>query len=128
MNQLFSPAPATPSDAPYEYQAWPAWWFGPNGQRQIFNSAEEVPEGWVDSPEKVGSIDEGAVEPPRQLTDEQAEKSIADLVADYEAKDLVAMLEEMSALDDSIEFSDKWPKAKLAAAIVENGGPLNKDD
>ena len=29
---------------------WPAWRYGPGGVGEIFNSADEVPEGWVDHP------------------------------------------------------------------------------
>ena len=35
---------------PYRYQAWPAWFYGPNGEAEIFNCAEEVPHGWHDDP------------------------------------------------------------------------------
>lgn len=31
---------------------FPSWYYGPNGESQIFNSVEEVPEGWQDSPAK----------------------------------------------------------------------------
>lgn len=34
---------------------WPSWMYGPNGASGIFQSAAEVPEGWVDSPAKVGA-------------------------------------------------------------------------
>ena len=30
----------------YEYQPWPSWAFGPNGQSAIFQSEDEVPAGW----------------------------------------------------------------------------------
>ena len=29
---------------------WPAWYFGPGGARNIFERAEDVPDGWRDSP------------------------------------------------------------------------------
>lgn len=32
---------------------FPGWYYGPNGESQIFNSIEEVPEGWEDHPSKV---------------------------------------------------------------------------
>lgn len=38
---------------PYEYQAWPAWFYGPKGHAGIFEDAESVPAGWVDHPSKV---------------------------------------------------------------------------
>jgi len=33
--------------------SYPAWFYGPNGAREIFNSDEEVPAGWHDHPSKV---------------------------------------------------------------------------
>lgn len=29
---------------------FPGWRFGPDGQKGIFESAEDVPEGWTDNP------------------------------------------------------------------------------
>lgn len=31
---------------------WPAWFNGPNGEAEIFNSADEVPNGWTTGAEK----------------------------------------------------------------------------
>lgn len=45
---------------PYVYVAWPAWRYGPNGEAEIFNSAEEVPKGWGETPK-----------PPAKVTEEQ---------------------------------------------------------
>lgn len=33
---------------------WPSIFYGPNGQSQVFSSPLEVPDGWHDSPAKVG--------------------------------------------------------------------------
>lgn len=30
--------------------AWPAWYYGPDGKSAVFNSAEDVPAGWVTHP------------------------------------------------------------------------------
>jgi hypothetical protein len=32
---------------------FPAWYYGPEGQQQVFQRAEDVPEGWQDHPSKV---------------------------------------------------------------------------
>lgn len=34
---------------------WPSWRYGPDGQAQIFNNADEVPAGWSDHPSSVGA-------------------------------------------------------------------------
>lgn len=56
------------------FPSWPAWFYGPNNQAQIFNKAEDVPEGWVDHPRKLVE-DEDKTPPPKQnalpLTKEQ---------------------------------------------------------
>lgn len=33
--------------------AWPAWFYGPNNQAQVFESEALVPKGWHDHPSKV---------------------------------------------------------------------------
>jgi hypothetical protein len=35
---------------PKPYKAWPAWWYGPNGEAQVFQRPEDVPDGWKTSP------------------------------------------------------------------------------
>lgn len=35
--------------AAYTHQSWPAWRYGPDGEGQIFNREDDVPEGWTDS-------------------------------------------------------------------------------
>jgi hypothetical protein len=33
-----------------EPNEYPSWKYGPGGEGQIFNSPDDVPEGWVDHP------------------------------------------------------------------------------
>lgn len=33
---------------------WPAWYYGPDGQSEIFQDPLQVPDGWHDSPDKFG--------------------------------------------------------------------------
>ena len=33
-----------------ESKSWPSWYYGPDGQSGVFQSAAEVPQGWKDSP------------------------------------------------------------------------------
>lgn len=32
---------------------FPGWFYGPNGEAEIFQKAEDVPKGWEDAPQKV---------------------------------------------------------------------------
>lgn len=41
---------------------WPSWYYGPNGEKAIFERAEDVPEGWFDHEDK--HADTGK-EPPK---------------------------------------------------------------
>ncbi len=34
----------------YVHQAWPSFRYGPNGESRVFQRAEDVPEGWSDTP------------------------------------------------------------------------------
>lgn len=53
-------APTKP-DA-YVHQDWPSFRYGPNGEKQVFNRPEDVPEGWQDTPNFVAAAKElGAV-------------------------------------------------------------------
>ena len=33
---------------------WPAWYYGPGGVGEIFESADDVPDGWVSHPSEAG--------------------------------------------------------------------------
>jgi hypothetical protein len=147
------PAPVFPQGAneaqPYEYVAWPAWRYCADGRSAVFNSAEEVPSGWVtydelngldDAPdtitdELIDLFDEQgnpppdaaitpAFEKPRELTADQRAELINKLRDGNTQNDLVNIIELMNTQrDEEIEFSPGWPKLRLAETIVENGGP-----
>lgn len=36
--------------APYVHQAFPSWRYGPAGESRLFDKAEDVPEGWGETP------------------------------------------------------------------------------
>jgi len=40
----------TAKPEPYVHQGWPAFRYGPEGERKVFQSPDDVPEGWQDSP------------------------------------------------------------------------------
>lgn len=56
---------------PQPSPAWPAWYYGPDDQAGIFQSADEVPPGWMSNPdayrranhEEVQAADEAADAP-----------------------------------------------------------------
>lgn len=87
---------------PPEYQAFPAYWYGPAGEAEIFQSEDEIPEGWVSHPWKVG----------KKAAAKQAEPE----VSPYEGKthaELVSL-----AKHRKVEFGTNWPATKIEAALI----------
>jgi hypothetical protein len=145
---MTTPKPKGPNDVrpTKEFQSWPKWLTGPEGQRKIFNSEEEVPEGWMDAEdyaaeheddepngggEDAEDSENGEDDEPEgdgeDTDDQEGEKqphTVDSLVDNNTADQLIAMLEEMQKVDENVEFLASWPKPKLAKAILDNGGPL----
>lgn len=48
----------------------PAWFYGPNGQSQIFDDLSKVPSGWQDHPSKVGESKKPYVAPTLTRADD----------------------------------------------------------
>lgn len=48
----------------YTYQAWPAWFYGPDGESAVFDRAEDVPDGWTDNPNSLPEAFQ--VDPPAE--------------------------------------------------------------
>lgn len=63
---------------------WPAWYFGPRGERKIFEKADDVPKGWADTPAKFPAVAETPTPAP---ADKDGELSrLSDLVAKFQAE------------------------------------------
>ncbi len=43
-----------------DFPAFPAWFYGPNGESGVFDGAADVPEGWRDSPAAFAVVAEAA--------------------------------------------------------------------
>lgn len=111
---------------------WPAWYYGPQGQSQIFNSPIEVPEGWHDTPAKFGedgeALEDAVTEIPG-LEEALVAGSIAsvddddgDKKPDVPEYNDITVAEIKTLLDDyevEYEDADKKPElyAKLKAAL-----------
>jgi hypothetical protein len=114
-------------------EEWPGWWFGPDGEQEVFKSPEEVPEGWTDDISKVREIRKAAkvaAEKPmdtglsnslaqEQRSEEATKKAIEELEFSRSQKELAKLLDELNKKrEDKIEFLPNWPKKKLATLIV----------
>jgi hypothetical protein len=53
---------------PKERTFWPSFRYGPDGKGKVFQSAEEVPEGWTDSPKAVAAPEPEKRKPGRPKT------------------------------------------------------------
>jgi hypothetical protein len=103
--------------APYVHQEWPAWFYGPNGAAHIFNSPEEVPNGWASHPSLVGKkaeIKEAAL----NISDDNS--AVIELMKKT-AAELIQILTVAQSVDETIEFLPSWPKMRLAKTIVAHG-------
>jgi len=109
---------------------FPGWRYGPDDQSSIFNSEEEVPEGWVaDIAEANKLYASPAVKTSVKVdvaTLPGPDKNRADeLVVVHSQKELVDILEAMNKFREGtdkpqIEFLASWPKLRLAATILAN--------
>lgn len=63
---------------------WPAWYFGPRGERRIFEQASDVPEGWADTPAAFPAVAEAPTPAPADNDGELAR--LSDLVAKFQAE------------------------------------------
>lgn len=79
---------------PYIYQAWPSWFYGPNGEAAIFEEHDDIPEGWTGDPKafnKETTNEEDAPEASAEAADEAEEGEVlAELPLSPEAEALVA--------------------------------------
>lgn len=122
-----------------EAEQWPGWWFGPDGNGHIFDSPEEVPEGWVNDLRDVKKVRTEAQQASGIVQDSTETKSLgqeeraaelleeeaAKLAEEKSQKELAEMLEELSEIrvacdEEALEFLPNWPKIKLARLYVEN--------
>lgn len=141
------PNEGSSADAPYEYQAWPAWRYDPEtGKGAVFEDEDSVPKGWTNIPpgttppgEEPVHIDPSLIGVTTgdgvndELVDAGAGEAAVkkptaeELAKSHKKEDLVAMLELMAEKNDKIEFSARWGEAKLAQTILDNGGPIAED-
>lgn len=103
---------------------WPAWYYGPDGASDIFQNADEVPNGWKDHPSKVrgtGPIDDDDDDDDDGGQDDG--EITAEKVAEVFSQDaLIKMIDEANENcdeGDEIEYLGNWSKVKLAQALID---------
>ena len=82
-------------------QHWPAWYYGPNGERQIFQGEDEVPKGWLTHPQSRPA--EEIVAEADLNKDGVIEPSKAEIVKALRAK--------------GVEFDARWSIPRLQALL-----------
>lgn len=110
----------------YVHQPFPGWRYGPKeGDAAIFNSEEEVPEGWTDNPNDFKDGKRVKEAPAKDLTQKAPEKQEGplktsdELVEAHSHAELAAILDEMKKSNDAIEYLPGWNKKQLADLIVK---------
>lgn len=117
---------------PHEYVEWPRWFYGPDGQSEIFNSMDEVPEGWsstqgkedeTDAEEELLQSSESGEDDEDDGDDEEA--VTAEAVAQAFTQDaligLIDAANEERDEDAQIEYLGNWSKVRLAQALLDGG-------
>lgn len=90
---------------------FPGWRYGPEGQSQIFQSEDQVPEDWTDSPndhKPKGS----KVEPIKTLV------PTPPVVSPYDGKTKAEIIAELEGRASKIAFNRNWPDMKLIELLV----------
>jgi hypothetical protein len=87
---------------------FPAWFFGPEGESAIFDTAEEVPSGWKDSPAAFADQKQEKVE-GRQPADAVTDDSF------YEAMGMEELRRQLKG--KGIEFHPAAKKEKLISLL-----------
>lgn len=85
--------------------SWPAWYYGPDGQSQIFQSEEEIPDGWEDHPKKVGDVRQRREPVPPQESPYK-DKTDAEVIAELKLRD--------------IEHGARWPRQRLEKLLLDD--------
>lgn len=114
----------------YVHQDWPSWRYHescPDGQ--IFQCAEDVPEGWVDHPRNIGKKPDAPAATEFEAGHvEDDNEHVAELMK-LTHDQLVGVLEAANEdREEEIEFLPSWPKMKLAKTIVLNDAVPTDDE
>lgn len=105
---------------------WPAVFYGPEGQNQIFNRPSEVPEGWHDDPAKVGDPDAVTIVPDLEEAlaaegagEEDEGEGEEDTTVDVPEYDDVTAAEIKTLLGDyKVEYTESDSKRALYDKLV----------
>lgn len=70
---------------------FPGWYYGPNGEARVIESADAVPKGWKNRPWKVagGAEEQESEKPKRQRRTRKKKEAAPDIVPEFETRDEV---------------------------------------
>lgn len=89
---------------------FPRWAYGPGGQAQIFERAEDIPEGWEDHPSKVRVADEV------EESTEQVEESVSEV--DMRVSLDEKKVPELQSMAEELGLDKNGKKSELIDRIV----------
>lgn len=82
---------------------FPGWRFGPDGQQGLFETEDEVPEGWTDNPNDFNAA-------PAAPAQQKPETPVA---SKYSTMTKVEVIKELEARQPKITFNKNWAEKKL---------------
>ena len=92
-------------------ESWPAWFYGPEGQSELFQNHDEVPEGWADHPSKV-EMGPAPIEEPEAVTEHShVPPAYEELANENTHAQLISMIDsanEERDEEDQIEYAGNW--------------------
>lgn len=108
----------------YEYKAWPAWRYGPDGAAQVFGGPDEVPEGWTNIPPGTSTPDDEPVDdaPPVTFVEGDNDADDAATDADAEAAAIVAAAADQREPAEQTDEEKEEARKALIAKLVEDKG------
>lgn len=121
----------------YAHKDWPAWRYGPDGKGKVFNTPDEVPDGWTDVSPKAAAA--GAVpaapkakapakEPDKEPTPEEAAKAAADAQAAADKKAAAAAAKaEKKAAAKAKDTGAAFDREAAIAELVKAGYDVEGD-
>ena len=99
---------------------FPAWFYGPKGEAEVFQSPEQVPEGWADAPFPVEeAVAEEEAPAPAPEFDHDGDGKPGGAVAPEPTDNLKTLRDEYKALFGKKPFAG-WDEEELTKRIIEH--------
>lgn len=111
---------------------WPAWFYGPNGESEIFQHPADVPEGWLDDPNKHGANlskepPKGAEPPPLSRGDIMAALKERGIRVDVKLPTKALYDQLVAATPPEVDTVPPITRDEIVAALKERDVEVNDE-